>query len=184
MNYFKSFYNNKLSYSPGWYGEMPWAPKAEVLLYNDKEGFCIGRMESELPQQVEPMDKKTALAEIEKYKDDTTSIEVADKHDRKPARVWHGQDLADRWLPEAIEQKPSDPELAVADAEEIIAGRKATGYHFHFCPICHKGVCRINEYDDGSISIVQDGKTLIQRILTKSIILSCPSGHKVKVNCG
>jgi hypothetical protein len=116
MNYFKSFYNNKLSYSPGWYGEMPWAPKAEVLLYNDKEGFCIGRMESELPKEVEPMDEKVALAEVESYRDDTTSVMVADKHDRKPARVWVGEDIVNRWKPEVMSSEDNPIEDGAVDA--------------------------------------------------------------------
>lgn len=69
MNYFKSYYDKTLSYSPDWYGTLSYAPPATVLLYNDNEGFCIGYMESELPEGVQAMTDQEALAEVAQAED-------------------------------------------------------------------------------------------------------------------
>jgi hypothetical protein len=60
-NYFKSTYE-PCSYSPNWYGTLDYAPNAIVLLYDDNQGFCIGYMESELPEGVIPMTEVEVLA--------------------------------------------------------------------------------------------------------------------------
>ena len=83
MNYFKSFYDKTLSYSPDWYGTLSYAPPATVLLYNDNEGFCIGYMASELPDGVQALTESEALAIVAGAED----IEG----------VWFGEKLARRW---------------------------------------------------------------------------------------
>ncbi len=90
MNYFKSFYESGIAYSPNWYGTMPYAPPATVLLYDDNQGFCIGYMASELPEGVQVLTESEALAIIESAKD----IEG----------VWFREKLAGRWttLPQDI----------------------------------------------------------------------------------
>lgn len=64
MNYFKSFYDVGLSYSPNWYGTLDYAPLATVLLYDDNQGYCIGYMESALPQGVVSLTEEEANTEI------------------------------------------------------------------------------------------------------------------------
>lgn len=83
MNYFKSYYDKTLSYSPDWYGTLSYAPPATVLLYNDNEGFCIGYMASELPDGVQALTESEALAIVAGAED----IEG----------VWFGEKLARRW---------------------------------------------------------------------------------------
>lgn len=63
MNYFKSNYN-PCAYSPNWYGTLDYAPSSTILLYNDNENYCIGYMESSLPEGVVSMTESEALAEI------------------------------------------------------------------------------------------------------------------------
>lgn len=86
MNYFKSYYDKAIAYSPNWYGTLDYAPNATVLLYNDTEGFCVGHMESALPEGVQAMTEQEALAEVAQAQD----IEG----------VYFGEKLANRWLEE------------------------------------------------------------------------------------
>lgn len=44
--YFKAQYPKGVAYSPNWYGTYDVAPKAEIILYDDNNGFCIGSVES------------------------------------------------------------------------------------------------------------------------------------------
>jgi hypothetical protein len=37
MNYFISYYDKGISYSPNWYGTLSYAPKATILMYDDNE---------------------------------------------------------------------------------------------------------------------------------------------------
>lgn len=83
MNYFKSFYDKILAYSPGWYGTLSYAPSATVLLYDDNQGFCIGYMESELPNGVQVMTEEEALAIVNSAED--------------IKGVWFGEKLVHRW---------------------------------------------------------------------------------------
>lgn len=83
MNYFKSFYKPGTAYSPNWYGTMNHAPAAEVLLYDDNQGYCIGRMKAELPAEVVPMTEAEALIAVSSAK----SIKG----------VYAGDKLAVRW---------------------------------------------------------------------------------------
>jgi len=64
MNYFKSYYDTGIAYSPNWYGTLDYAPTATVLLYDDNQGFCIGYMENELPEGVFFISEENALNEI------------------------------------------------------------------------------------------------------------------------
>ena len=83
MNYFKSYYDKTLSYSPDWYGTLSYAPPATVLLYDDNQGYCIGYMASELPDGVQALTESEALAIVAGAED----IEG----------VWFGEKLARRW---------------------------------------------------------------------------------------
>ena len=83
MNYFKSYYDKTLSYSPDWYGTLSYAPPATVLLYDDNQGYCIGYMASELPDGVQALTESGALAIVAGAED----IEG----------VWFGEKLARRW---------------------------------------------------------------------------------------
>lgn len=83
MNYFKSFYESGIAYSPNWYGTLNYAPPATVLLYDDNQGFCIGYMESELPEGVQALTEAEALAIVEGAEDVDS--------------VWFGKKLAGRW---------------------------------------------------------------------------------------
>jgi len=83
VNYFKGFYELGIAYSPNYYGTMPYAPAAEVLLYDDNNGYCIGRMDSALPDGVISMTEQEALAEIAQAQD--------------IGGVWFGEKLAHRW---------------------------------------------------------------------------------------
>lgn len=60
-NYFKSFYETGIAYSPNWYGTLDYSPPATVLMYDDANGFCIGYMYSDLPQGVEALSEAEAL---------------------------------------------------------------------------------------------------------------------------
>lgn len=83
MNYFKSYYDKGLAYSPNWYGILSYAPAATVLLYDDNEGYCVGYMESDLPLGVEAITEAEALAQVA----------AADDVDG----VYFGEKLAHRW---------------------------------------------------------------------------------------
>ena len=83
MNYFKSFYEPGIAYSPNWYGTLAYAPSATVLLYNDTEGFCIGFMDSALPDGVTAITEQEALI----------AVDEAIANDS----VWFGERLANRW---------------------------------------------------------------------------------------
>jgi hypothetical protein len=48
-----------------------------------------------------------------------------------------------------------------------------------FCQDCHREVAMVTVYDDGSLAIIQNGRTLMKNIKAKSLTLSCPAGHKV-----
>lgn len=69
MNYFKSYYDKTIAYSPNWYGTLDFAPPATVILYNDNEGFCIGKMESDLPEGVLAISETEALSEVANAED-------------------------------------------------------------------------------------------------------------------
>lgn len=83
MNYFKSNYEKGLAYSENWYGTLDYAPPATVLLYNDNDGYCIGKMESALPNGITAMTETEALAEI------SNAVEVDG--------VYFGDKLLHRW---------------------------------------------------------------------------------------
>ena len=83
MNYFKGFYDKGIAYSPNWYGTLNYAPPATVLLYDDNQGYCIGYMESTLPEGVQALTESEALAIVASAED----IEG----------VWFGEKLANRW---------------------------------------------------------------------------------------
>ncbi len=83
MNYFKSFYDQDIAYSPNWYGTMDYAPPATVLLYDDNQGYCIGYMEGELPEGVQALTESEALAIV------ASTVDVEG--------VWFGEKLAHRW---------------------------------------------------------------------------------------
>lgn len=159
----------RVTYSPGWHGTMPKCPRdVEVLLYNDKEGFGIAKSEDAfVPQEVTAVTEKEALDLVAAQKDEDG--------------VYFGQKLADRWLPEAeTEDTPDTPETL----EEVSTSTKtAVDTMLKYCPTCHQLVAFLTKYSDGSVKIVQNGKTLIDGIICKSIVLTCPAGHKVKVVC-
>ena len=83
MNYFKSFYDLGIAYSPNWYGTLDYAPPATVLLYDDNQGYCIGYMESGLPVGVQGIAEQEALEAV-------ASAEYIDG-------IWFGEKLAHRW---------------------------------------------------------------------------------------
>ena len=83
MNYFKSFYDKGIAYSPNWYGTLNYAPAATVLLYDDNQGYCIGYMESALPDGVQALTESEALAIV------ASAVDVEG--------VWFGEKLAGRW---------------------------------------------------------------------------------------
>jgi len=89
MNYFKSFYDKGIAYSPNWYGTLDYAPLAEVLLYDDNQGYCIGRMDSALPDGVISITEQEALAEIAAAQD--------------VDGVWFGSKLDGRWVVSQID---------------------------------------------------------------------------------
>jgi len=167
MQYFKFKYEPGLSYSPGWHGTRDHDFPATVLLYNDKEGYGIGCTKSEITKDCAPLTEEEALKEVD-------AVEESDK-------VFKNQSLADRWLPEAtIEDIEDTPETL---SEISTPERKAVDTFTRFCPICHKTVAYIVKYDDGTVKVVQAGKTLIQGLKAASINLTCASGHRVKVVC-
>ena len=83
MNYFESSYTPGIAYSPNWYGTMNYAPAATVLLYNDNQGYCIGYMESALPDGVQALTESEALAIVASAVDSDG--------------VWFGEKLTSRW---------------------------------------------------------------------------------------
>ena len=83
MNYFKGFYDLGIVYSRNYYATLDYAPSATVILYNDNEGYCIGYMESALPDGVTAMTEADALAEV---------VQVQDIDG-----VWFGDKLTHRW---------------------------------------------------------------------------------------
>jgi len=159
---------SRIIYSKGWHGTMPKCPKdVVVLLYNDKEGYGIAKTEDTfVPPEV------TVLTEGEANK---VLVEVKDEEG-----VYFGQKLEDRYLPEA-ETKKIDGLLEGISPEALPVSKIVADTFCKSCPSCHKVVAYIVQYEDGSIKIVQNGKTLIDGIKAKSINLVCPSGHRVKV---
>lgn len=90
MNFFKSTYESGIAYSPNWYGTLDYAPLATVLLYDDNQGFCIGYMESELPEGVQAITEQEALAIV-------AGAEDIDG-------VYFGEKLARRWEEGGIDE--------------------------------------------------------------------------------
>jgi hypothetical protein len=83
MNYFESFYQPGIAYSPNYYATLSYAPPATVLLYNDNAGYCVGYMESALPEGVQTLTEEQA------------QVIVASAEDIEG--VWFGEKLAHRW---------------------------------------------------------------------------------------
>jgi len=108
----------RVTYSPGWHGEMPRCPKdVTVLLYNDKEGWGIAKTEvTFVPREV------TVLSDAEAGK----ILSLAVEEDG----VYLGENLANRWNPEA---EVKEVESAPTSIEPQPVGTKAV-----FCPICHQ----------------------------------------------
>ena len=92
MNYFKSNYDEVGAYSKGWYGTRDYAPPATILLYNDNENYCIGYMESELPEYLIPLTESEALELIDNAEDGEG--------------IYFGEKLENRWeeQPEEVEE--------------------------------------------------------------------------------
>jgi hypothetical protein len=143
MKYFKFFYEVGLAYSPDWHGTRDKDFPAKVLLYHDGGGFGIGQTEAELSPDVEEMTEKEAMAEIDAYTYDLEELQED---------VFVGQNLADRWLPEAV-----IGDKAIEETEDI---SKAV-----FCPICHKFIIWLSD-----------------SIQEERVILTCPDGHRVVLN--
>jgi len=158
----------RVSYSPGWHGTIPKCPKdVTVLLYNDKEGYGIAQTEDTF---VPP--------EVTKITEEEAKKILAEANDAEG--VYFGEKLADRWLPEAINEDIEDTPESLA--VESIAEKKVVADTFcKSCPICHKVVAYVVKYEDKTARIIQNGKVVIQGIIAKEIILTCPSGHRVKV---
>lgn len=95
MKYFKSFYDKTLAYSPNWYGTFDYAPIADVLLYNDDEGYCIGTI-NEITEDIMEITEEDALFEIENV-------------DSENPNIWFGYRLMTRW--ETPEEQDVQPEI-------------------------------------------------------------------------
>ena len=167
MNYFKSAYK-RCTYSPGWYGTLDWAPPATVLLYNDNDCWCIGYMESDLPNGV------VAITEAE-----ANEILAAAEALEATEDVWFGEKLENRWNEEAVSNE-SEPDIISEDAD-IPDVKQLIKTSFKFCPHCGKKTAKIDAFDDLSFDIWQGTNKLMSGVKAMSINLTCPDGHKVKV---
>lgn len=78
VNYFKSIYS-PCAYSPDWYGTLSYAPSATVLMYDDENLFCVGYMESELPEGVETITEQEALNYVNNADENNPNIFKGDK---------------------------------------------------------------------------------------------------------
>ncbi|MFA5377196.1 MAG: hypothetical protein WC455_15710 [Dehalococcoidia bacterium] len=183
-----------VTYSPGWCGTRPKCAQKETgIYYNDKERWGIGIAEgsfvapdmevidaakvAELMGIKEVVDSKALITqEAGELKFDGRAVALPEITDEK---VYYGQKLADRYLPqtETVDIPDTVEELLAQDAPE----RKAVDTFTEFCPICHQLTAYVGKYEDGSVKIVQSGKTIVDGIKAQSINLMCPNGHKVQV---
>lgn len=169
MYYFRFEIPAGVKYSPNWHGTMPRCPKdVEVLLYNDKEGYGIAKTEDIFkPPEVEVLAEAEALKVVREAQDEEG--------------VYFGQKLADRWLPEAETEKETTKSGEPVLVSEQAGKRVVVDTFIKFCPTCHQIVAKVDQYEDGSVAIWQNGKKLIDGIKAASIVLSCANGHRVKV---
>ena len=157
-----------VTYSPGWCGTRDQcACNEKSLYYNDRELWGLGQAEGDfVPPDVEVVDEKTALEILATAKDEDG--------------VFFGEKLDNRWLPETVKEdfvEASEKVQAESTSEKVAVDTFA-----RFCPICHKTVCYVVTYQDGSVKVVQDGKAVVDGIKAAALYLTCPSGHKVKVS--
>ena len=78
---------SRISYSPGWFGEMNMCPRnVKVLLYNDKEGYGIAQADDKfIPPEVKVIEEAEALGTLTGVAllKDTTDIYFGDKIDSR-----------------------------------------------------------------------------------------------------
>ncbi len=94
----KNVDGTRVTYSPGWHGEMPHCPKdVTVLLYNDAEGWGLAQTEDKITQK--------EIQEISKDEADKVLVNVKDEDE-----VYFGEKLANRWNPKVeIEAMVDEP---------------------------------------------------------------------------
>ncbi len=105
----------RVTYSPGWHGEMPRCPdKVTVLLYNDKEGYGIAQTDDTfVPKEVK------VITEIEATKLMSTTKQTSD--------VFVGvQKITDRWTKQEVDRlaeiATKQKTLYDAAIEEVLNG--------------------------------------------------------------
>ena len=88
---------SRISYSPGWFGEMNMCPRnVKVLLYNDKEGYGIAQADDKfIPPEVKVIDEAEATKILSNIKSEPG--------------VFIGIHIAARWLSREIMGNPDWP---------------------------------------------------------------------------
>ena len=88
---------SRISYSPGWHGEMLMCPRnVTVLLYNDKEGYGIAQADDKfIPPEVKVIEEAEALGTL------TTVALLKDTTD-----IYFGKEIDTRWLSREIMGNP------------------------------------------------------------------------------
>jgi len=185
---------SRATYSPTWHGVMDRCPRdVTVLLYNDKAGYLVAKSEDTfVPKEVEVIDDKTAQALASESMDklEAGSEQVYfDKTLLPEGYEWIANDIESRWLPktELIDWQPClemDEKLRDSEVTAYIPDKSTVKSQLAYCPICHKLSAFVTKKADGSVSVIQNGQTLINGIRCKNIVVACPAGHKVKVCCG
>jgi len=82
MYYFKSYYQ-PCFYGPNWYGALDYAPFATVLMYNDAEYFCVGKMDEKIDEVV--------------YISESEALAIINEADTSNPNIWAGDKLLHRW---------------------------------------------------------------------------------------
>jgi hypothetical protein len=184
-----------VSYSPGWCGTRPQCAQNEKgLYYNDKDRWGIGIADGAfVPPDVEVIDAqkaldlmgvKTVVAKTALIEMDSEGKLMADKVEitlpEPEEGVFFGKKLTERYLPEAEtidpEPKPVDPMAEPAPA----LPKEVASIEPRYCPTCHQIICVLTRYLDGSVKVTQDGKTVVDGLTAKNLVLTCQNGHKVR----
>ncbi len=185
MYYFKFVIPKGLGYSPGWHGVMDRCPKdVTVDLYNDRDGYGVAHTEDKfVPKEVTVVTGKEVdrlLAQsINQFSADTIWKPIFFRTGLIPEDAEYSTHLIrNRWSEEV-------KKLGVAASENTMAAdvNKPTLVDSKgvCCPVCHKLVAGVNFFDNGSLTIIQSGRVVMQNIVCKALNLTCPDGHKLEV---
>jgi hypothetical protein len=164
-----------VTYSPGWCGTRERCAQGEKgILYNDEERWGIMQFEGDfVPPNVEVLTEKEATALLEATKE---------KHKDNP-KVFFSEKLATRW------DSPPPKTFIDDNGIKVNVTPERADVKITFCKKCKQVAGSVYLYDNSTISVVQNGRTIINGLrisatLVPNIIISCPSGHKINAMTG